>query len=264
MKRSITFFLLFVLSGALTTATAQQNKHSKATLIEVAQQFYQTLNHNQPQLIYDFEDSERYNWHFIPRDRNGLPLKAMNDDQQQAAMHLLRASLSQAGYQKAKDVMELENILRMVENRPANDTYRDPNNYYFTVFGNLQPGEAWGWRLEGHHLSLNFSTLSNELTSATPTFFGANPANVPSGPKKGWRILQPEEDVASALVKSLNQDQLKVALIAEEAYPDIITGTEIQAQIGNSEGLAYAQMSSEQQDQLMQLLKVYYRYIGQR
>ncbi len=259
MQRLTIIFLLFILSGLLTTVTAQQNKNPEANLLEAAQQFRQTLNQDQQsQLTYDFENDERYNWHFVPRDRNGLPLKAMNEDQQQAAMNLLRASLSQAGYQKVKDVMTLENVLRMVEDRPANDTYRDPNNYYFTIFGNPQPGEAWGWRLEGHHLSLNFSSLSNEIVSATPTFFGSNPAKVPSGPKKGWRVLEPEEDFARALVKSLNQDQLSTALVAEEAYPDIISGTEIQAQVGDSEGLAHSQMSSKQQDQLMQLLEVYY------
>lgn len=260
MKRSIILLLLFELSGTLTIVTAQQNEQAETSQIEAAQQFQQTLAQDQrSQLIYNFEDSERYNWHFIPRDRNGLPLKAMNQDQQQAAMSLLKASLSETGLQKATDVMALENVLRMVEDRPDNDPYRDPENYYFTIFGNPQPGEVWGWRLEGHHLSLNFSSLSNEIVSATPTFFGSNPAKVPSGPKRGWRVLQPEEDLARTLVKSLDQGQTETALIAEEAYPDIVTGTKPKAQISDQEGLSYDQMNPEQQEQLIQLLKIYYQ-----
>ncbi|MEM9834618.1 MAG: DUF3500 domain-containing protein [Bacteroidota bacterium] len=262
MKRPIIFLLVAILGTALLAFvifSPKPNASLDSGLIEAAQQFRQTLDQGQQsQLTYDFEDDERYNWHFVPRDRNGLPLKAMTEEQREAAMSLLKLSLSETGYQKAQNVMELENVLRSVEDRPANDTYRDPINYYFTIFGNPQPGEAWGWRLEGHHLSLNFSSLSNEIVSATPTFFGANPANVPRGPKKGWRVLQPEEDVARTLVKSLNQEQLTTALIAEEAYPDIVTGTEIEAQVGDLEGLPYAEMNNEQQEQLMQLLEVYY------
>jgi len=262
MKRPLIILLLVIVGTSLLAfivSSPKINESVETGLVEAAQQFQQTLDDNQEdQLTYDFEHEERYNWHFIPRDRNGLPIKAMNEDQRAAAMQLLELSLSETGVEKATNVMELEGVLRGIEGRPDNDTYRDPENYYFTIFGNPQPGEAWGWRLEGHHLSLNFSSLSNEIVSATPTFFGSNPAKVPSGPKEGWRVLEPEEDLGRALVKSLNQDQLSSALVAEEAYPDIITGTEPQAQVGDLEGLAYGQMSSEQQDQLMQLLEVYY------
>ena len=262
MKRTIIFLLVAIISTALLAFVVfapKANKSLESGLIEAVQQFQQTLDQDQQsRLTYNFEDDERYNWHFVPRDRNGLPLKTMNEDQRQAAMNLLKLSLSETGYEKAQNVMELENVLRLVEDRPANDTYRDPENYYFTIFGNPQPGEAWGWRLEGHHLSLNFSSLSNEIVSATPTFFGANPANVPRGPKKGWRVLQPEEDLGRSLVKSLNEEQLQIAMVAEEAYPDIVTGTEVEAQAGKLAGLPYAEMNNEQQEQLMQLLEVYY------
>ena len=262
MKRPVSILLLAISSTALLAFiifNPQSSESTETGLVEAAQQFQQSLDNNQQdKMMYDFEDGERYNWHFVPRERNGLPLKAMNEEQRDAAMQLLKLSLSETGYQKATNVMKLEGVLRAVENRPDDDTYRDPNNYYFTIFGNPQPGEAWGWRLEGHHVSLNFSSLSDEIVSATPTFFGANPAKVPNGPIEGWRVLQPEEDLARALVKSFDQDLLAEALIAEEAYPDIVTGTEPQAQVGDLEGLAYSKMNSEQQDQLMQLLEVYH------
>ena len=255
MRTAIFSFLAIALSTFVIIASTPKD----IALVEAAQQFLETLDDAQlQQLSFELEDEERYNWHYTPIERKGLPLKDMGEDQRKAAMQLLQISLSEKGYSKVQDVMALENVLRLVENRPDNDTYRDPENYYFSLFGNPQAGEAWGWRLEGHHLSLNFSSLSNEIVSATPTFFGANPGNVPRGPKKGWRVLQPEEDLGRALVKSLETNQLPTALIAEEAYPEIVTGTEQAAQVGAPEGLAYGDMTTEQQKQLMQLVEVYY------
>src|SRR5690606_21426170 len=116
---------------------------------------------------YPFDDEERFNWHFVPRSRNGVSLNDLNEEQRQAALSLLRASLSEQGYRKARDIMALENVLRKVENRPDNDTYRDPLNYYFTIFGDPKSNSVWGWRFEGHHISVNFSSRKNEIVSST-------------------------------------------------------------------------------------------------
>ncbi len=228
-------------------------------LLQAAQAYLNALDTSQKeQTTYPLMDDERYNWHFIPRVRQGLAVKDMNQQQKEAAFALMRASLSERGYEKAQQVRELEAVLRGVEGREPGDTYRDPLNYYFTVFGKPAEDEAWGWRFEGHHISLNFSSVSDEIVSVTPTFFGANPAKVPSGPRKGWRILAPEEDMGRALVQSLSEEQQQAVLIAEEAYPDIITGTDKAAKIGSPEGVSYSQMNSQQQEQLMSLIRLYY------
>ena len=231
-----------------------------SALSDAAQQFLSTLDKDQrQQATYPMDAAERYDWHYTPRERAGLPLKAMTDQQQQAARHLMQTTPSQRGYQKATDIMRLENILREIEGRGPDDTYRDPLNYAFIIFGNPEDELPWGWRIEGHHVSLHFTVAGNTIVSATPTFLGANPAQVPSGPKKGWRVLQPEEDLARALVTSLPAEQGKVALIAEVAYPEIVTGTGRYAQVEQPAGLSYADMSKVQQDQLIELLEVYYR-----
>ena len=228
-------------------------------LLGAAQYFLNSLDAPQKeQATYPVMDEERYNWHFTPRVRQGLAIKDMNEQQKEAAYALMRASLSERGYEKAQQVRELEAVLRGVEGREPGDTYRDPLNYYFTIFGKPAEGEAWGWRFEGHHISLNFSSVSDKIVSVTPTFFGANPAKVPSGPRKGWRILAPEEDLARELVKSLSEDQWQTVLIASQAYPDIITGTDKAAKINKPEGLAYSKMNSQQQQQIIQLIKLYY------
>ena len=256
MKRLI-YIPAFLIVLACTTSFSEPPGEEK--LVTAAQHFLDLLEDSQQQsATYPLDDEERYNWHFTPREREGVPLKAMSEAQQEAALQLMKICLSEAGYEKAQNIRELENVLRYVENRPPNDTRRDPMNYSFTIFGEPRAGQAWGWRVEGHHLSLNYTAIDNQIVSATPTFLGANPGKVPSGPKKGWRVLQPEEDLGRALVKLLNEDQLSTALIAEEAYPEIVTDTKRYAKIGEQEGLLYADMTSAQQDKLVQLLDLYY------
>jgi hypothetical protein len=266
MQHTVLWFLGLLLA---TSTTAYAGPPANKKLTEAAQHFLSLLNDTQQQAAtYPLDDEERYNWHFTPRERQGVPLNNMTEAQQEAALQLMKICLSEAGYEKAMDIRELEQVLRYVENRPPNDTRRDPMNYAFTVFGEPRDGEsrtgksgaghAWGWRVEGHHLSLNYTAIDNKIVSATPTFLGANPGRVPSGPKEGWRVLQPEEDLGRELVKLLSEAQLRTALIAEEAYPEIVTDTKRYAKIGDQEGLRYADMSAAQQDKLVQLLDLYY------
>lgn len=256
MTRLAPFLIILTLS-ACTAGLSEPPAEEK--LVTAAQHFLDLLEDSQQaQAIYLLDDEERYNWHFTPRERQGVPLKAMSEAQQAAALQLMKICLSEAGYETAQNIRELENVLRYVENRPPNDARRDPMNYSFTIFGELGPNQAWGWRVEGHHLSLNYTAVDNQIVSATPTFLGANPGRVPSGPKEGWRVLQPEEDLGRALVKLLDKEQLSTALVAEEAYPEIVTGTERSAQIGEAEGLVYADMTAAQQNKLVQLLELYY------
>ncbi len=252
---------LSIVSTLLVFAFFSQSFSDKPgeELAAAAQQFLNSLDKNQrAQATFAMDNEERYNWNFVPKERKGMPLKSMNEVQRKAAHRLIQASLSQQGYKKATQIMELENVLRSLEGRGADDTYRDPLNYYLSIFGKPQLEEAWGWRLEGHHLSLNFSSVDNRIVSASPAFFGSNPAKVPSGPKKGWQVLQPEEDLARTLMRSLSPSQLQTALLAEEAYPEIVTGTEQEAKVDNPEGIAFPDMTKEQQNKLMQLLQVYY------
>jgi hypothetical protein len=232
----------------------------ESELVKAAQNFLNVLDDQQkPKATYPLNSDERFTFVYVPKDdRNGLQLNEMNEAQRNAAKALIQASLSKQGYEKATNVMELEGVLKVIEGRGADDNYRDPNKYFFTIFGEPTKDGAWGWRLEGHHLSMHFSALSEQLVSGTPAFFGANPAKVPSGPKKGWRILQMEEDLGRELVQSLSDAQLKTAVVAEEAYPEILTGTDRQAEKTPVEGIPYGDMNAEQQQMLMQLLEVYY------
>ena len=209
-----------------------------------AQAFMATLDAAaREKALYPLADEERFDWHFIPRERNGLPLAGMTVEQRAAAHDLLQSALSSQGYHKANAIIELERVLGVLEGRPER---RDPENYYFTIFGEPSAGGAWAWRFEGHHLSLNFSSPSDLLTVTGPAFMGANPARVPSGPKAGWRPLGREEDLARALLLSLSAEQRARATIDAEAPSDILTGNDREARLDAFEGLPADAMDEAQ------------------
>src|SRR4051794_38824540 len=154
----------------------------------------------QAKCAFPFDDKERFNWHFIPRERKGVTWNDMTPAQQALAHAFLASGLSNRGYQQAETIMSLEQVLKEIEK--ATGPKRDPGNYAFSIFGT--PGEhaTWGWRFEGHHLSMIF-TIVNGRAVAGPVFFGTNPADVRDGPRKGLRVLAVEEDLGFELVKSL-------------------------------------------------------------
>jgi hypothetical protein len=204
--------------------------------------------------VFPFGDEERFNWVFVPASRQGLPLKDMSPEQRRAAHALLQTILSSQGYLKATGVMQLEGILGTIENRPER---RDPEDYYVSIFGTPSSDAAWGWRFEGHHLSLNFTSVTNEVVVSTPSFMGTNPHRVPSGANTGWRVLGAEEDIARDLLRLLDNAQRGRALIAAEAPNDIITSNDRRVMLEEFEGLPAAEMTDAQRGVLTRLIEEY-------
>ena len=136
---------------------------------------------------------------------------------------------------------------------------RDPDLYYFSVFGEPSTKTAWGWRVEGHHVSFRFAVDGAKMTVATtPNFLGANPARVPDGaPNPGLRALALQEDSARALVQSLTPAQCSVALVSGKPIGDVGSGTRLKVDPANPLGMAAAQMTPAQRDLLMKLLESY-------
>ena len=128
----------------------------------------------------DFADEdERRNWHYTPVERKGLMLKDMDGWQVELAHRLLGTGLSGSGMHRARTIIDLESILGEMEG-PGGKWKRDPERYYVSVFGTPGNGE-WGWRFEGHHVSVNYTIVNGELIGPTPVFLGANPAKVLHG-----------------------------------------------------------------------------------
>jgi hypothetical protein len=237
-------------------APAAAADSSGAAMLHAAQRLIESLSpEEKAQASFAFDDKERFNWHFIPRERKGLKLKSMGGEQRGRLQDLIWASLSRAGVQRVNDVRGLESILAAIEG-PSRRFERDPELYFLSVFGAPGPKAKWGWRLEGHHLCLNFTLEGEAVLSATPLFFGANPALVRDGPKKGARILAGMEDVARELAKSLDREQLGKAL--GEGPPAEVEGHQTEKYPGPyPTGIPAASLNESQKALLKRLIGEY-------
>ena len=243
----------------LTSASMFGADPSAAAMARAATAFLATLDAGQaPKARFAFDAAERTHWHFIPTEmfaRNGLTLKEMTLPQREAAHALLKAGLSQHGYLTATTIMSLENVLRALEG--GGQFVRDPERYFFSVFGTPSESGTWGWRVEGHHISLQFTIVNGAVTVSAPTFFGSNPAEVRSGDRKGLRVLGFEEDPARALVTSLRADQRTKAIVAAQAPGDIVTMVKMPVEPLAPGGLAASEMDAAQREQLMAIVNAY-------
>ena len=256
-----TFVLLSQL--AVLSARARSVADSQVVIKEMtaaANNFLAALATEQAaKATYALTDNERFNWHFIPRERKGLPLKEMAPEQKHLAHALLSTALSHRGYLKASTIMSLEQVLRDLEQ--GKGPTRDPELYFVTIFGKPDSKGTWGWRVEGHHLALNFMLVDGKEVSVTPSFLGSNPGEIREGPRKGLRVLDGEEDLARQLVKSLNDAQKKVAIYTNNAPREIITGNDRKAKALTPMGISAAKLNKAQTELLWQLIKEYvYRY----
>lgn len=232
-----------------------------AQMLTGANWFLSSLNADQKaKAVFAFDSEERLNWHFIPRERKGLPIKEMTQEQRLLAHALLNTGLSEAGYQKAATIMSMEEVLYQIEGDAAPDKRdetrkkRDPERYFFSIFGTPSDKGLWGWRVEGHHLSMNFTIKDGKTFCVTPSFFGSNPGEVRQGPRTGTRILSHEEDLGRKLAVSLNADQWKKADVDETAPKEMITEAKHKVDPLSPEGISESDLNPEQKDLLQQIV----------
>jgi Protein of unknown function (DUF3500) len=204
---------------------------------------------------YPYDSPERLNWHFIPRGRKGLPIKELSPEQRALAFALIQSGLSGSGFLKATTIMSLEQILRELEK--GSGPVRDPELYYLTIFGKPEDRGKWGWRIEGHHLSLNFTLEDGKITAATPAFFGSNPGEVRQGPRQGLQTLADRDERALRLVQALDDEQRKKAVFAEKAPGEIRAAATPQPPTDAAVGIAYGEMNADQRASLRALIESY-------
>jgi hypothetical protein len=257
------------LAAVLLAVVVAENRSAPAMASAASKWLASLTPQQRQQASFAFEAEERTNWHYIPRERKGLPIKAMNEEQRTLARQLLQSGLSQRGYLTATAIMDLESVLGDLERRQGTSRIvRDPELYFFSVFGEPSSRGAWGWRVEGHHVSLNFTSANAvperggnprpaSMVASTPSFFGSNPAEVKEGPKKGLRILAQEEDRARALLLSLDPDRRAKATINAIAPKDIVTTNAVKVDPLSPVGIAAGAMDQNQRDKLMALIDVY-------
>ena len=266
MTRDLWFRLLALLVCAVALTAAYRHSKTETVMADTANRFLDSLTPDQKTAsVFDFGSKERVKWHYFPErgfkqeyghDRRGITFKEMDPKQRLLAQALLSTGLSQPGLLKALNVMSMEEVVRVMENDTTG--HRDAERYHFTIFGKPSPDGLWGWRVEGHHVSLNFAIRNGRLISSSPTFFGANPHEVPEGPHKGMRALAREEDRGMALVKSLDAKQRQQAIFLEIAPYDIVTMASVRAKLeGEPRGIPASKLNDRQLGMLMDLIDEY-------
>lgn len=230
-----------------------------AAMVDAARRWVASLDSNQRgKATYHYMDGERLFWYYPPLNRHGLPLRDMNEQQRSYAMELLATGLTEESNQQARSIIEHELVLGPLEAEWGQVTWpRDPELYYWTVFGDPGRHDPWGWRVEGHHLSVHYSVWGDQVISVTPFFLGANPAEVRKGPKEGLRILGRREDLAIELMGSLDAGQRSKAVIHDKAPWDILGYNSSKQAIHDEEGLAGHEMNGTQREMLMALIGEY-------
>jgi hypothetical protein len=183
-------------------------------------------------------DAERHRWFYTPTDHGGLTLRAMSGPQQRLALRLLSTGLSRAGYVTVSTIMGLENVLDLnvgfALEVTGRDRARDPGMYFLRVFGSPEPGGTWSWRFGGHHVSVNHLVVDGVLSSTTPCFLGADPAESPLLGPHFLRPLGAVEDLGRELVRSLDEELLHRALISPRAPLDLVSGNRPQSLPGDT------------------------------
>lgn len=206
--------------------------------------------------VYAMDHDHRLDWHFVPKERKGTTIKEMTPQQRHLTTALLAASLSSKGMVKASSIMSLEQVLQKIEG-PSRRFSRDPELYHISIFGQPGPGKTWGWRFEGHHLSLSFTIADGQHISATPSMLGTNPAIVPDGPHKGLQILADEENLGRELAKSLSESQKSKAVLSAKAPDDIITGNQRKISPLEPEGISGVDLDENQRKLVWRLVKTH-------
>lgn len=211
--------------------------------------------------LHEFTHKDRFDIKFIPKRRKGTSFNDFNKKQTNAAIELLKASLSKKGYNKTSEVMKLEGVLKIIEKDkskfPNGASKRDPLNYHFWIFGNPVTDKIWGWKFEGHHISLNFVSSENKIIASTPSFYGANPGIVDYPGIKKKSVLKLETDLAFDLLNSMSKEQLKTTVFSVHAPKEVITGNVHKFKKIEQKGILYRNLSEEQKEMFDTLLNVY-------
>lgn len=244
------FFLLLFLPFCVT---AQQNSDGSTIAIT----FINSLNSQQKaKTLFAFDDANRSDWHYFPassRLRNGIPMKDLNGDQKEKLNALLQKFLSKEGYNRTRSIMDLEYILQELQ---PNNSNRIPENYLVAFYGTPSKNDEWGWKFSGHHVALNFTMIHDTIAFA-PFFFGANPAVVQQGAKKGFRAIKEEEDLGLELINSFTTEQKQKAIFQARPFFDIVTSASRQVTPLQPVGMLVSEMSAVQYELLKKLVRSY-------
>lgn len=247
--------LAIIMTGVFSNMCYSSN--TAAEMASAANSFLDALTPAQRAMaLFDFKNPARQKLEFFPVSRvarKGVLFKELSDKQRGHARDLLQSGLSAKGLLKADAIMQLEDILHDLDESERFDS----ELYALAIFGQPSPTEHWAWRVEGHHISLNFTIVAGRMVAATPNFWGAHPAEVKHGNRQGLRVLAAEEDLAREFLHSLDKNQLATAIFRQTAYQEIVTGREITVAPLPPVGISASQLSQDQMKLLLRLIEEY-------
>lgn len=209
-------------------------------------------------VVKPFDSEGRTTWTNLPVgmvERKGVSIGNMTNVQRTRMHKLLSELLSSRGYLKTTGIMHLDNILERHFNIP--DLKWSHKEYYFAFWGTPSRSTAWGFKLEGHHLSLNF-TYADMSVAATPLFLGADPAEIRETEYAGWRVLGEEEDLGFLFLHSLDEEQRKKAILENRSVPrDILTNPDSEQRLTEFWGLRAGDLGTGQKKLLRNVIEEY-------
>ncbi len=255
-RKRLILYLPFLIVLTIGTAFAFRQMADDA-MVRAANDLVEALSPAQhDQAVFEFSDSARSIWHFLPLasfGRYGIPLSDLSDQQDELVFELMRSALSKKGFSKAETIIALEDILKQLED---NSPTRDREQYHIAIYGDPSKEGTWAWGISGHHLSLHFTMIDGKM-STTPTFMGSNPAEVKSGPKKGLRVLKAEEDLGFKLITALPADLQDQAIFLKDAPREIFTAAESMVEPLEKAGIRFSDMQRTHQKMLYDIIWEY-------
>ncbi|MGJ8672229.1 DUF3500 domain-containing protein [Rubritalea sp.] len=251
MKRILSIILLTHLP--LHAQDSNQLSNVSTEMAAAANSFLASLDkEDAKQANFPFTADERQNWAYVPTKRKGIPLEELSEQQIELVRKLLKTALSDPGLKKVDTIIALEAFLGEVEKRPD---FRNSKAYFTTIFGEPSAIGTWGWRFEGHHLSLNYTVVDGKPASLTPSFFAANPAEIKIDHKmKGTRPLAAEEDLARALAATLAESN-KPVVYTSKPPKEILTRAQRKIDQLEPVGVTAQEMSASQQKAFLALIE---------
>ena len=230
-------------------------------MCESANTFLGSLTSDQiGKVMFPFSGDERYMWHYTPVERNGLWMRDMTDEQRELALSLMDSGLSVRTSSEARAIVNLETVLgetERIEGLPVN-WEREPDRYWFSVFGEPCENRPWAWRVGGHHIGVHLTVINNNGVTSMPLFLGVNPAEIQHGPNQGNRILAREEDLGRSVLNVLSADEKKIAIVDSVAPTDIRTRNYRTVNPDDiPHGLRIGSMAKEATERVIELVRHY-------
>jgi Protein of unknown function (DUF3500) len=230
---------------------------STAPIKAAAEAFLASLGEGREEAMFRVDCDEWRQWSNVHMFlmRHGVCMEQMTEQQRERASGLMRATLSQSGYETALGIMRLNETIREITGR---DSEFSDLLYWFSIMGEPSDTEPWGWQVDGHHLILNCFVLGDQVV-LSPQFLGSEPVIATDGKYAGTRVFDGEQDKGLALMQSLEASQRNKAIIGTETPREVITPAFADNLDLERQGLRLDSVSAGQRELALGLIETYVR-----